>query len=73
MSAWPCSALPQGWTYLFELEDDPTIDDMPASPSSIGVGYANANSYFLGNSALNAVTSTSFQVCAGDRNGDNDN
>ena len=54
-----------GWTYVHEVDDDPTVDDIPNSPSDVAAGYATANAYYIGNAALDAMTWTQLEVCIG--------
>jgi len=55
-----------GWNYLYELEDDPTVDDAPDAASTIATGFSTTNAYYVGNAVLDQIPDSAIvEVCAG--------
>ena len=49
---------------IFQFEDDRAVQDMPTSRTSwVDDGLSLANVYYMGNTALNQLTLSTFQIC----------
>ena len=58
------------YRYLYELEDDRSVDDVPNTPEEIASGFSTSNAYYIGNTALNALNFLRVEICAGVKSGD---
>ena len=54
-----------GYSYLFELEDDRSVDDVPDDISAIASGFYTHNAYYIGNDKLNELQFLTVEICAG--------
>lgn len=54
-----------GYNYIFQLEDDRSVMDMPADRSAAKAGFTTDNAYYMGNTELNALDISSAEVCVG--------
>jgi len=58
------------WQYLFEIEDDDSLQDMPWDQPSIATGFSNPNAYYYGNTFLESLALDTVELCFGHKAND---
>jgi hypothetical protein len=54
-----------GWNYVMQIEDDPTMQDMPHNANEVANGFKREHANYIGNEALNKLNFRQAQICFG--------